>query len=202
MSIIKLKAKGNHYREDTGKIFFTIDDIEKLPEWPDSELIELLHGDLFMVPSPTPNHQRISQDIEFQIQSFLKKNNIGLLYHAPIDVVLSNEDLVIPDIILILNEQKDIIKKKRVEGSPALVIEIASSNKQRDLVEKKKLYEQFLVKEYIIIDPEDKISLIYRLNKNKKFDDPIQGNLPGNFIIRMLDDLEIKSWDEYSSPEI
>ncbi|MHA2363244.1 MAG: Uma2 family endonuclease [Candidatus Hodarchaeales archaeon] len=191
MSVIRLNPKNLRYREDSGKIYFTVEDLENFPEWPDSDLIELINGELFMVPSPTPSHQRLSQNIEFQIQSFLNENKIGELFHAPIDVELSKEDLVIPDIIIILNEKLNIIKEKRIEGTPSLIIEIVSTNKKRDLVDKKLIYEKYKIKEYIIIDPQEKIALIYRLKDNNLYDNPLKISLPGKLVVKTLNQLEI-----------
>jgi Uma2 family endonuclease len=53
-----------------------------------------------------------------------------------------------------------------VHGSPDLIIEILSpSNKRRDLITKKKLYEKFGVNEYWIIDPETNTAFGFQLQK-------------------------------------
>lgn len=191
MSVIRIKTKNLRHRENTGKIYFTVDDFEDFPEWPDSNLVELLNGELFMVPSPSTLHQRITKEIEFQIESFLQKNTIAELFHAPYDVQLGKENLVIPDIVVVLNEEKSIIREKRIEGIPSLLIEIMSSNKKRDLEDKKDIYEKHKVNEYIIIDPEENYVLIYRLNKRLQFNRPLEIKLPGKFNIKTLNNLEI-----------
>ncbi len=192
MSVIRIKTKNLRHRENTGKIFFTVDDLEDFPEWPESDLVELMNGELFMVPSPTTQHQRISKEIEFQIQSFLQKNNIGELFHAPYDVQLGKEDLVIPDIIIVLKNEKEIIREKRIQGTPSLIFEIVSTNKKRDFEDKKEIYEKHKVKEYVIIEPEEKFVLIYRLNEDLKYDQPLKIKTPGKFNIKTLNNLEIE----------
>ena len=191
MSVIRIKTRNLRHRENSGKIIFTVDDLEEFPEWPDSDLIELLHGELFMVPSPSTLHQRISKEIEFQIQLFLKENKIGELFHAPIDVELGEEDLVVPDIVVVLDKEKEIIKERRIKGTPSLIVEIASTNKKIDLVDKKDIYEKYKVKEYVIIEPEENFILIYRLNKKLQFEEPIKKEIPGKFKLKTLNNLEI-----------
>jgi len=55
-------------------------------------------------------------------------------------VVLSNEDVVQPDIIFISKENQQIITQDNIKGSPDLLIEIISkSSAQRDRIIKKAL---------------------------------------------------------------
>ena len=47
---IKFDREHLNYHEDSGKVYFTYDTIRQAPEWPEIPLIEIIHGDLFMVP--------------------------------------------------------------------------------------------------------------------------------------------------------
>ncbi len=192
MSIIKINTKSLRVREDSGRVYFTYRDIESFPEWPDSDLIEIINGDLFIVPSTTISHQRISSKLEFQLQLFLQTNKLGEVLHAPIDVVLSEENVVIPDIIFVLNDNRSIIKDKNIEGSPDLIIEITSTNKKRDLISKKQLYEKYRVKEYIIINPEENFVLTYILGEEGKYNKGKEYKLTQSFPIHTLNNLIIK----------
>ena len=122
-----------------------------------------------MTPSPNTNHQNISSELHFQIKSFLKKNNEGKIFKAPIYVKFSEEDLTIPDIVFIKNSKSDIIEKQSINGSPNLIIEIVSTNKKQDYVIKKELYEKFKVEEYWIIDPTEELILVYSLNEKGQY---------------------------------
>jgi Uma2 family endonuclease len=87
---------------------------------------------------------------------------MGKIFYAPCDVYLDNENVLQPDILFIAKERLNIIGEKNIQGAPDLVIEILSeSSAYRDMVKKKKLYAQFGVKEYWIIDPEEKTVEIY-----------------------------------------
>ena len=133
----------------------------------DDERYELIEGELVMTPSPIPKHQRISRELEFGIIKFVKANDLGEVFYAPCDVYLDNENVVQPDILFISKERLNIIGEKNIQGAPDLVIEIISeSTAYRDLVQKKKLYAKFGVKEYWIVLPEEKSIEIYSLKDN------------------------------------
>ncbi|MEW6607889.1 MAG: Uma2 family endonuclease [bacterium] len=118
---------------------------------------ELIGGEFFMAPAPNVWHQHISGEIVFKIMQLLEKTKSGKVFHAPCDVVLSNEDVVQPDIIFVLKENFNIITKDNIQGSPDLLIEIISPNSaQRDRITKKRLYERCGVKEYWLVDQDRK----------------------------------------------
>jgi Uma2 family endonuclease len=153
---IKFDREHLNYHEDSGKVYFTYDTIRQAPEWPDSPLIEIIRGDLFMVSSPSLMHQRVSLNIALILKSFVEKKKLGDVFQAPIDVVLSNDNVVVPDIVFISKGNNNALTLKNVQGVPDLVIEILSANMDRDTVQKKDVYESFKVKEYWIANPEEK----------------------------------------------
>ena len=191
MSILKINTKKLKYRESSGKIYFTSNDLDLFPEWPESDLVELIQGELFMVPSPSIQHQRISSRLEFEMQKFLETNPIGELLHAPVDVELSQEDVIIPDIVFLREQHFSIIQEKRIIGAPDLIIEITSSNKKRDLISKKELYEKYHVNEYIIINPIEKYVLVYQLQENLKYNPGNEYKITDTFQIHTLQNLSI-----------
>ena len=73
---------------------------------------------------------------------------------SPMDVVLSDDTVVQPDLLYIAKDRRHLVKD-RVEGSPDLVIEIISpGTSRRDRTEKLDLYAKHGVPEYWIVDPE------------------------------------------------
>ncbi|MCF6154098.1 MAG: Uma2 family endonuclease [Candidatus Brocadia sp.] len=143
---------------------YTYEDYLKTP---DDKRYELINGELIMTPSPIPNHQRISGKIEFMLKKFITENNLGEVFYAPCDIYLDNENVVQPDILFISKERLGIIGEKNIQGAPDLVIEIISENSvYRDMVQKKRLYARFGVKEYWIVLPEEEEIEIYLLKDN------------------------------------
>lgn len=143
---------------------YTYEDYLKTPE---DERCELIGGVLLMTPLPVPRHQRISGKFEFELRKFVTENGLGEVFYAPCDVYLDDENVVQPDILFISKERLNIIGEKNIQGAPDLVIEIISeSTAYRDLVQKKKLYAKFGVKEYWIVIPGEELIEVYILKDN------------------------------------
>lgn len=143
------------------KKIYTYEDYLKTP---DDKRYELIEGDLIMTPSPRPYHQWISKNIEFELEKFIREKKMGKIFHSPCDVYFDDANVLQPDILFISEDRLGIIGEKNIQGAPDLVIEILSeSTAYRDLVKKKKVYSEFGVKEYWVVDPEEKTIEIYTL---------------------------------------
>jgi Uma2 family endonuclease len=78
----------------------------------------------------------------------------GRVFAAPCDVQLAEDRVVQPDVLVVLNERRDIITPERIVGAPDLVVEIASQRTASyDRSEKQQGYAQAGVPEYWIADP-------------------------------------------------
>jgi len=130
----------------------------------DGKRHELIDGEHILSPSPFTKHQRILVNLCTAIKIFLKNHPIGEIFVAPMDVILSDIDVVEPDLLFIASEQASIITKKHIMGVPDLVVEIISAGSRKtDEIIKRRLYEQYGVKEYWIIDPELESVKVYRM---------------------------------------
>jgi Uma2 family endonuclease len=116
---------------------------------------EIIDGEHYVTPSPATRHQRISRNLLHLIQTYLDKNPAGEVFAAPFDALLSDFDIVVPDLLYLSNERARFLTSKNLQGPPDLVIEILSpSTKSRDMRLKRGLYERVGVREYWIVDPE------------------------------------------------
>lgn len=137
----------------------------------DDAWYELINGELVRKQSPTLGHQLVSSEIEFQLMAFSKKTNSGKVLHAPMDVVLDDNNAYHPDIFFVKKERYFIFddKEKVVIGAPDLVIEILSkSTAAEDKGSKKDNYELHGVREYWLVDPVRKSIEVYAL-VNERF---------------------------------
>jgi Uma2 family endonuclease len=109
------------------------------------------------------------------IGGWLETHPIGRIYHAPFDVVLSNFDVVEPDLLYVsASRMAAILTPKHVRGAPDLVIEIASpGTRARDATIKHTLYERAGVLEYWIVDPEIDVVRIHR-QAGQRFARPVE----------------------------
>jgi Uma2 family endonuclease len=171
---------------------YTVLDYYALPEGSPYQLIE---GELIMTPAPTRHHQSISRNLEFLILNHVKKNNLGFVYYAPIDVYLDDNNAFQPDIIFISSNNKFIMEDKGILGAPDLVIEIASpSTMGYDISAKQRVYERCGVKEYIMVNPMEKSVSVF-LPENEAIHNNA-GNEPENkpnFICHKIDLKENKT---------
>ena len=133
----------------------------------DDKQYELIDGELLMTPSPVPNHQRISRKLEFILEKFVTEINLGEIFDAPCDVYLDDENVIQPDILFISLDRLAIIGEKNIQGAPDLAVEIISENSAyKDMVQKKRLYARFGVKEYWVVIPDCEEIEIYILKDN------------------------------------
>jgi Uma2 family endonuclease len=143
----KDKKKWPHLIKETG---WTVEDYYQLPE--DEHLYELVNGKLELRPSPSTTHQRISHQMERVISDSCEEEYIIL--DAPVDVILLNDEIRQPDILMIHRSREQIIEEHAVVGPPDLVVVIISPNSaKRDRIMKKESYARFGVPEYWIADP-------------------------------------------------
>jgi len=131
---------------------FTYNDYLLLPE---DKRYEILDGELCEVPAPNIRHQRVSKRIANALIRQVEESGLGEILQAPCDVVLSEENVVQPDILFVCKERFGIIGEANIREAPDLVVEILSpSSRLKDLEIKRKIYARFGVQEYWIVDPE------------------------------------------------
>jgi len=138
---------------------------ETYAEMPDDgKRYEVIDGVLeLMSPSPTSTHQAISVQLILELSSTCKSD--FLIYVAPLDVILSNTNIVQPDALMIHRSRQHIVTPKGIEGPPDLVVEVLSQfSRKRDRLRKRAVYEKHGVPEYWIVDPETRTLEQYRPN--------------------------------------
>ncbi len=134
---------------------------------PEGTLCEVIDNVLYMSESRKYNHQRLVGLLACRIGDYLEITNAGEIIISPFDVYF--EELlsaVQPDLLVLMNENKPILKEDGVYDAPDIIIEVLSSDKKRDKVLKKGLYERAGVKEYFIVNPESREITSWLLHNN------------------------------------
>ncbi len=91
------------------------------------------------------------------VKGFVRVNDLGRVFFAPLDVFFSSINVVEPDVLYVSWARFPDSGPARIEGPPDLVVEVLSPSTQRiDLTRKQALYASFGVPEYWIIDPDAK----------------------------------------------
>ncbi len=138
---------------------------------PDDERYELINGELIMAPSPRWAHQYADMEIGSILHTFVKRHNLGVVCSAPFDVVLSDTDVVQPDLLFVSRERLHIITEDNIQGAPDLAVEILSpSTSARDRGYKRDLYAKHGVKEYWQVDTDAKCITVLSLNAHGDYD--------------------------------
>ena len=121
---------------------------------PDDKRYELLNGELMMVPALSMKYQEIVVRLSRELSRCTEQHELGKVYVAPADVVLSDADVVQPDVLFISRRRERRITEENVRGAPNVVIEILSpSTADLDLGYKHELYGSHGVLECWIVDP-------------------------------------------------
>ena len=136
------------------------DDFVGFPD--DGRRHELIDGEHVVTPAPVSRHQRVLGRLFLALANHVARNSVGEVFVAPFDVILSEHDVVEPDILFVSNERREIVRDW-VHGAPDLVVEILSpSSRRADEITKRHLYERFGVREYWIVDGEVEIVKVFR----------------------------------------
>ncbi len=115
---------------------------------------EILNGHFVPVFTPGTRHQLICLRTAAALLRLVEAEDLGLVFQAPFNVVLCRRNVIQPDIVYIRKERMGILTQECAWGPPDLVVEVISQDtRQRDAKIKKKIYAEFKIPEYWIIDP-------------------------------------------------
>jgi len=148
--------------------------------WPEEERWEIINGMAYNQATPSPVHQRISNNLHIEIGNFLKGRECAV-FAAPFTVRLplegdetdekKNKNVIEPDLSIVCDKSK--LDKSGYSGAPTLIIEIISkSSVKRDNVLKLNKYQSAMVPEYWIVTPETESVMRYALNEQGHYEIP------------------------------
>ncbi len=143
--------------------------------WDENERAEIIDGEVFMMaPAPSRWHQEISGALFAQLYNYLEGKRCKV-YHPPFDVRLFEQEgdkpedvdtVVEPDLTVVCDMDK--LDDHGCKGAPDLIIEILSpSTRRHDRLVKLGLYQRAGVREYWIVNPEDKTVQVLLLEDGK-----------------------------------
>ena len=160
----------------------TYDDFVLFPD--DGLRHELIDGEHCVTPSPSLKHQQVALNLVYALENFLRREPLGRLLFAPVDVLLSPSDVVVPDLIYMSSaRQAQVATDANVQGPPELVVEIGSpSTRRRDETIKRALYERAGVSEYWVIDTDLDAVRVYR-RLDERFARPEQLSLEAGDVL-------------------
>ncbi len=123
----------------------------------DGKRYEILDGGLHVSPSPRTIHQEVVGRLYEILVVHAREHELGRVFFAPFDVLLSHTDIVQPDVIFVARANASVITEANIRGIPELVVEVLSpSNPTYDTRDKRHVYARCGVPFYWMVDPQNK----------------------------------------------
>ncbi len=164
--------------------------------WDENERWEILDGIPYMQAAPSRIHQEVSGELYRQFANYLQGKTCKV-YHAPfcvrLDVEKNDNDIknvVEPDMTIVCDNSK--LDERGCKGSPDMIIEILSpSTGKNDKLIKFNKYEKAGVKEYWIVEPDQKLVSVFLLQSDDRYGRPEIYSEEDKIKVSIFSDLEI-----------
>lgn len=115
-------------------------------------------------PSPTFFHQEIIGRIYNLLRRWALQSGPSTVVFSPLDVVLAEDEITQPDVMVVLNEHRARITERNIQGAPDLVVEVLSPGSVRlDREKKRALYARHGIPEYWIVSPGERTVEVLQL---------------------------------------
>jgi Uma2 family endonuclease len=130
---------------------WTVEMVRALPD--DGNRYELIDGELLVTPSPNYAHQSAVGELYLRLRAFLAPRKIGVVRMAPLDVWLSTDEYVEPDVFVLPAVDGRPPTSVEDAGRLLLVIEVRSEKSAyNDSGPKRRGYQKARIPEYWIVD--------------------------------------------------
>ena len=106
---------------------WTLAELDRLPD--DGNKYELIDGELFVTPTPSPAHERLASVLNAIISPFVRAERLGDIY-TPRAVVRAEGSEVEPD-LMVRRATVPLPEKWDQMPTPSLVVEILSRTTRR-----------------------------------------------------------------------
>jgi Uma2 family endonuclease len=145
---------------------------EEFLAWCDEDTwAEWVDGEVVMLSPASSRHQDLRDWLAFIIRGFAEAHDLGVVRTAPFQMRLAalrrgRE----PDLLFIAKDHQQLLKEAYLDGPADLVVEIISAESRlRDRGEKFAEYEMGGVREYWLLDPEERRADFYRLGEDGRY---------------------------------
>lgn len=136
---------------------------------PEGRAHELIDGELVPSPYPDRRHQDIVRRLFLALSAFVERKALGRVYAAPTSVLLSDEDVVRPDIAYVSKMRTSVLVPEGLKGPPDLCVEVCSTKTEpTDRGIKRNAYAKRGVREYWLVYPDTTTVEVFRLHDNPK----------------------------------
>ena len=144
------------------RVILTYADLVALPA--DGKRYELHEGEIYVTASPRPRHQLVVGNLYLIIAEHVRRRGLGEVFVSPIDVILTDVNVLVPDLVYLDASRLERISGRGIEGAPTLAIEVLSpSTAATDRGIKRQLAAKYGVPHYWIVDADTRVIATYYL---------------------------------------
>ncbi|MCU0329055.1 MAG: Uma2 family endonuclease [Chitinophagales bacterium] len=149
--------------------------------------VEILENQLFIMPSPEQIHQEVTFELCAAMKSYAKKHQLGTVIISPFDVVLDENNVMVPDVVFVSISRQEILDGKKANGAPDLVVEVWSpGNKKKERDRKHRIYAEKGVQEFWAVYPKKEKITVEVLNETGKYEIYSEAKKNGEIKSKML----------------
>ena len=179
--------------------YWRYEDYLRLPS--DGKRYEIIEAVLYVANAPSLEHQFTVSEIHFHLKLFVREQQLGQVFTAPLEVHLSERSRPVqPDVLFIRAERQPPVGAAFLAGAPDLIVEVISPSSIRlDRKTKFDAYEEAGVAEYWIADPKTRSVEVYTLARGEY---ALHGQYTGDEIVEsvLLQGLRVKTSLLFQTP--
>ena len=145
---------------------------EEFLAWADEDTwAEWVDGEVIVLSPASVRHQQIGQFLLMLLELYVEVHQLGVVIFAPfqmrLSAVRSGRE---PDILFVAREHLHRLLATRLDGPADVAVEIVSPESvERDRTHKYREYEAAGIREYWLIDPDQRQAAFYHLGPDGRF---------------------------------
>lgn len=146
---------------------------EEFLNWPgENQHVEWVNGEVLEMSPVSRQHTAVVGFLIQIVREFVAQRRLGEVLFEPFNMKIGRDlPRRAPDLLFVSTENLGRLKRNRLEGPADLVVEVISpDDPDRDRVDKFGEYERGGVREYWILDPEQKSAKFYVRSVDGRFE--------------------------------
>ncbi|BAQ63258.1 Uma2 family endonuclease [Geminocystis sp. NIES-3709] len=143
----------------------TIEDVDKIQQQNPNFKYELKEGEIIIMSPSDFFSEEVGTNFSSNLRNWVNSRKLGRVTGSSAGFIMPNGDLLAPDVAFVKAEKLKISPRSYAQVIPDLVVEIKSFDRISKLENKLKNFLDFGVKVAILIDPDEHIIKIFRVNK-------------------------------------
>lgn len=140
-------------------IYYSAEMVRALPE--DGNRYETVHGELLVTPAPRAEHQYVVMNLAIHLGNYLNRYPIGQVLSSPADISWAPDVLVQPDVFVVRIDEARTFDWTRMRTLLLAVEVLSPSTARYDRFTKRRLYQEFGVLSYWVIDIAERAAEIW-----------------------------------------